>query len=247
MSPSLALHSGFDPETASRLCFLSDLAYDCFKDDEENPVGSVCKDNFAFIVRRYPDRTLIAFQGSNDAVDFFNIDACFLIKEPEEEPTFPPVHAGFWKAVVALLDLLRAELSRGDTRRPLYLGGHSLGGAIAILIAARLKEMAYPVAGVYGAGAPPVGAVKFFNYWQTLGVPAFLLVYERDGVPFLQPSGVHVAPLIHLDRRARVRNGRPGFSWINPLRWSAWRDDHDSQNYLTATAKILDRERQGKS
>lgn len=239
MNPSLP--EGYNPEIARDLYFLSDLAYDCFNGEEENPAGSVCKDNFAFIVRRFPGYTLVAFQGSNDIVDFFKIDACFVIKEPDDEPTFPPVHAGFWKAVTALIDLLRAELSHGDTRRPLYLGGHSLGGAIAILIAARLKEMAYPVAAVYGAGTPPVGAVKFYNYWQALKIPTFLLVYERDGIPFLQPKGVHVAPLVHLDERAYVRKGRPGFAWLNPFRWSAWRDDHDCQNYLAAAGKILDR------
>ncbi len=237
---NLPLPTGYDAEIAKRLCFLSDLAYDCFIDEEENPGGSTIEENFAFIIRQEDGKTLLTFQGSNDIVDFLDIDARCAITEPENEPTFPPVHAGFWRAADRLIEPLREELSKG-LHTVLYLSGHSLGYGIAEIMAVRLREMGYNVAAVYGFGGPPVGAVKFYNYRNKFSYPTYLLAYRRDGVPYLQPKGVHVAPITHLDERAYVTAGRPGFAWLNPFRWSAWRDDHDSQNYVAATCKIADR------
>ncbi len=232
--------TGYNPHIAARLCFLSDLAYDCWRDEEKNPGGAYIQDNFAFILREEGGRRLVAFQGSDDAEDFL-LDACCLITEHDEEPAFPPVHSGFWKFAMALLEPVREALSYGDQGLPIHIGGHSLGYGGGQIIAILLAEMGYPVASVYGFGGPPVGAVKFFNYCAHYKIPTFLLAYRRDGVPYLQPKGVHVAPVIHLDERAYVRKDREPRAWFNPFRWNAWRADHDSQNYLAATAKIEDR------
>jgi triacylglycerol lipase len=69
------------------------------------------------------------------------------------------VHSGFAKAVNEVKQDLDKMLDRiGNDGRPLWLTGHSLGGAMAILTATRLGER---VQGVYVYGAPRVGDASF--------------------------------------------------------------------------------------
>jgi hypothetical protein len=226
------LPAGYNPTLAVKACLLSNLAYDCIRKDKKNPVGSVCVGNFAFIRSETAEYTIVAFQGSNDAKDFC-LDAFAIIQSPEAE--FPAVHLGFWRAVQAIIRPLLVNLERG---KPIYLSGHSLGGGMALVAALVLHHEGFTVAGVYGFGTPRVGMVQFFNRFRDSKIPAFLIVHGRDGVAMLPPNGIQVASEIWLDLRAFPIRRRIGFSWINPFRWSAWRDDHSCDAYLAAVSKI---------
>lgn len=69
------------------------------------------------------------------------------------------VHSGFAKAVNEVKKELDEILDRtGNDGRPLWLTGHSLGGAMAILTATRLGKR---VQGVYVYGSPRVGDASF--------------------------------------------------------------------------------------
>jgi triacylglycerol lipase len=79
---------------------------------------------------------------------------------PAGRPSRGRVHRGFRNALDEIwkpLHELVASLRRDDPGRALWLTGHSLGGALAILAAARLPE----VQGVYVFGAPHVGDAEF--------------------------------------------------------------------------------------
>lgn len=76
------------------------------------------------------------------------------------KPARGRVHRGFrnaldeiWKPVAELVDRLRKE----DPGRAIWLTGHSLGGALAILAGSRLPDLQ----GVYAFGAPLVGDAEF--------------------------------------------------------------------------------------
>jgi len=77
------------------------------------------------------------------------------------------VHKGFAQTVDLLWDQIhqqvRAALAAGCK---LWVTGHSLGGALATLAAARLTNEAIPVAGVYTFGSPRVGDVAFAAAYQ---------------------------------------------------------------------------------
>jgi triacylglycerol lipase len=107
-----------------------------------------------------------------------------LVEAPD--PARGRVHAGFLAALDEIFDDLR-DLPLGD--RALWLTGHSLGGALAILAAARLPPGR--VQGVYTFGAPSVGDARFAKAFPARSVR---FVHGSDWVARL-PA---VAPLVPL-------------------------------------------------
>ncbi|MGK7889541.1 MAG: hypothetical protein AB4042_09415 [Leptolyngbyaceae cyanobacterium] len=91
------------------------------------------------------------------------------------------VHAGFYRLFDAMWhgtvgnpgirDLLKG------TNKQVWLTGHSLGGAIAVLTAAICQQESIPVAGVYTYGQPKVGNQ---NFTQSLNFDLFRLVNNND-------------------------------------------------------------------
>lgn len=68
--------------------------------------------------------------------------------------------------------------------RALWITGHSLGGALAILMAARLYESDIDVTGVCTFGQPKTGDSKFkHHYDRALGGRTWRVVYRNDPVP----------------------------------------------------------------
>ncbi|MEM9928493.1 MAG: lipase family protein [Bacteroidota bacterium] len=99
------------------------------------------------------------------------------------------VHTGFGTALESVLDRLMAELDTPETGaapdqgKPIYLTGHSLGGALAVLAAYRLKKAGYNIAGVYPHAAPKVGDAAFSGKYAALRIPTFRTVNFRDYIP----------------------------------------------------------------
>jgi len=136
------------------------------------------------------------------------------------------IHEGFWRGVNAvwdkhLLPALQNALA-GSTGRFLYFAGHSLGGALAMVAAARAPEDVLDrVRGVYTMGQPRVGFADFAEaYDRVLLERTFRLANGEDivpSVPLQAMDYVHsglevecrVGPdvMLHLDwgRRCAVR------------------------------------------
>lgn len=110
------------------------------------------------------------------------------------------VHQGFSLALDEVFDQLGGLFSSG---RAVWLTGHSLGGALAILAGARLPD----VQSVYTFGAPNVGDADFVS-----GFPArsFRFVHGSDCVtqllkPPLFSSYRAEGEIVALDRQGRLR------------------------------------------
>jgi len=98
------------------------------------------------------------------------------------------VHKGFLKALEEIwngsegLEAFLEEAIRENPSRPLWMTGHSLGGALATLCFARTPE----AKGLYVYGAPRVGDQKFVDIIQ--GRPIWRVEHGRDPVPMLPPD-----------------------------------------------------------
>jgi triacylglycerol lipase len=104
--------------------------------------------------------------------------------------TVGKVHKGFYEALnIAWNDsqvLPRRLVNRGN--RTVWITGHSLGGALAELCAARAffdpRITSIPIQGVYTFGQPRVGDETFASLLHgKLGVQTYRFVNDRDIVP----------------------------------------------------------------
>ncbi len=119
------------------------------------------------------------------------------VAEPGSLPTAMKVHRGFWNAVDSLWpQLLRAlqDLLASDPHPSLYITGHSKGGAMAAIAAARLFfQENIRAAGVYLYGAPRAGNSAFVAGFPS-AVPVVRFEHYLDLVPLLPPQ-VHFVEL----------------------------------------------------
>ncbi|HXI73468.1 MAG TPA: lipase family protein [Verrucomicrobiae bacterium] len=126
---------------------------------------------------------IIAFRGTSNARDFVT-DAKFFRELLVEEANGDrcEVHRGFLAAYESIIADLGHHLScivAGS--RPVYITGHSLGGALAILVALELKRQGFNIAQVYTFGQPRVGNAAFKRLYDfSLGASTFRVVYQED-------------------------------------------------------------------
>lgn len=106
------------------------------------------------------------------------------------------VHAGFFLAWAIVEQSVLAQISRwqleaaekGETLPPLYVTGHSLGGALATIAAAALGDNGVDVAGVYTFGQPRVGDRLFVRQLnEHINGRVFRFVNNNDIVPHVPP------------------------------------------------------------
>ncbi len=105
-----------------------------------------------------------------------------LFKEKSESAG--EVHGGFKQEVDELWEEVLKELNHNETlknSRDVYFCGHSLGGAMATIAAARYTETKE----LFTFGSPRVGGKTFVN---TCVVPHYRFVNNNDLVPKVPPS-----------------------------------------------------------
>lgn len=123
------------------------------------------------------DAALVSFRGTLGFADW-GLDFCCA-------PTWRPFfrHWGFqrrWRMLRPQLDAwLEAQTQRLGYRPTLYLGGHSLGGAIASLAAADLAST-YDIARVVTIGSPRPGGMPFRQQYVDSKAAATAMQEERQ-------------------------------------------------------------------
>jgi hypothetical protein len=161
------------------------------------------------------------------------------------------VHAGFYANVEAIWDevseaLLAAtqgahiddhgeRVALPHKLERLYVTGHSLGGAMAVLAAARLFGRGYEackprdlVQGVYTFGQPMVGDRGFADLCaRDFGSKLFRHVYRADVVPHLPPKSA--IPYAHT-----------GTEWRSEGVLSAWEAGHEASKRASLPAAVFD-------
>ncbi|OSS44535.1 hypothetical protein B5807_10797 [Epicoccum nigrum] len=94
-------------------------------------------------------------------------------------------HTGFWNswqdASAAVLPALRLAKAQHPSYR-IAVTGHSLGGAVATLAAAAMRQLGYPVA-LYSFGAPRVGGPKLSSFISTQHGGNYRVTHWNDPVP----------------------------------------------------------------
>jgi len=112
------------------------------------------------------------------------------------------LHAGFNRAYLSVEHQIH-ELLKDDEDLPLYITGHSLGGALATIATWYLSGE--KLSACYTFGAPRVGDSKLRDRYRT---PIYRIVNGADPVPFVPPSEMTVT---------LIRNAIRAVSIVLPL------------------------------
>jgi triacylglycerol lipase len=127
-----------------------------------------------------------------------------LLDAPPQRKVPGLVHGGFASGVEEVMPQLLPALSKLDagSMARVFVTGHSLGGALAVIAAAVLHfAQRVPIAGVYTYGQPRAGDSAFSGaYDKALGPVTYRYVNDLDIVPHVPPERLPWAPRLRLSR-----------------------------------------------
>jgi triacylglycerol lipase len=140
---------------------------------------------------------LIIFRGTDDIrnnrfAEWIGTD--FNALKTRTDSTFgnSRIHKGFYRSFKLIEDDLYETLKKMNaSTKPIWLAGHSLGGAMAVLTAVSLKQKGYQIGGVCSFGGPSVlGNLRFSQFTEIL-LPQKIDRYEfaLDPVSILKVPG----------------------------------------------------------
>ncbi len=142
----------------------------------------------------------VAFRGTEKKVSDWLTDADavpFIVDEENqtEEKDKKKVHSGFWKALTVntdsekktALDRVQAILDEKGKDEdgkplPLFITGHSLGGALALLTTVQIARDVYGACYTYGAPR-----IANYEYFENVKTSVFRVVNSADIVPRVPP------------------------------------------------------------
>lgn len=130
------------------------------------------------LVVRDARRTLVAFRGSDDIWDWLTN-----LRAWTAQTSFGGVHRGYYDVAASFAEELKDLVCADPQRRPVFLTGHSMGGALAVLSAALLATDNVPWGGLYTFGQPQVGNRGFtLSFRQRFGAPFLRFVNGADAI-----------------------------------------------------------------
>ena len=134
------------------------------------------------------DLIIIVFRGTEDTLDWLtNVRAAWITLQGGTR-----VHTGFFQAYWPIRDTLFATVEKllKTKPRPVYITGHSLGGALATMATAELANhqdsgVRDSIAACYTFGCPRAGDSSFDQYVK---VPLYRVTNGIDLVPAVPPA-----------------------------------------------------------
>lgn len=132
-----------------------------------------------FLARKDNNEQVIALRGTA-SVDDVIIDARFVFVKDENLGI--NVHKGFDNAAREILKEIRPSL---DKTLPVYVTGHSLGGAVAVVVGMYLQKEGYNLKQIFTYGQPKVTDRRGAKLYQSL--PLIRFTNEKDIVPLVPP------------------------------------------------------------
>jgi len=218
---------------------------------EDNKFSSVTgadKNSTQAALVEHDDFLCMAFRGTNELADWLDNVNLF-----RESVLFGEFHRGFWNSVEDIWGVIytKYEALNSIKKRPLFFTGHSLGGAMATVAAARFIHKDLPFTAVYTFGQPRVvdrNTSRIYNL--EAGNRHYRFQNNEDivtRVPARLMGYSHVGSCLYIDKDKQIHDD-PGY-WYRFLdivegSVDSLKDqghvgavsDHDMDNYLAAVS-----------
>lgn len=217
--------AAYSDRTAWIMSKMSQLAYDRFEDDDKaslhEKLGSggftllatfnqesekVVAHTQAFLAIKPGLMAVLAFRGTtaNFKQILTDLDAKWITTGNGR------VHKGFEEALGIVEEEITTAVEALPEGIPLYVTGHSLGGAVATVSAMHLEKLR-PLSACYTFGSPRVGSPEWAD---GVKCPVYRTVNAADGVP-LVPLSMFLAPFLFWIARI----GFIGFQHVGDMRY----------------------------
>lgn len=142
---------------------------------------------------------VLAFRGT-DPITLPNWVTDVVVRLVEREHYDGRVHLGFSSVLKRTWGEVAHVLEAVDGK-PIFLTGHSMGGALAVLSACRMAKVDRPPAAVYTFGSPRIGDAAFCEGYS---IPTYRIVNRLDIVPEMPLASVRK----FLPKQARLIKGK---------------------------------------
>lgn len=213
-----------------------------FKSNHDHLLGKIpllkIQDTQGFIAAD-PKKIILAFRGSegvNRGESFIKdwttdavINQATFNKYFPSAPNIGNIHSGFGKGLRDVWTKVAARLE--DTRKiypeaSLWITGHSLGGALAVLASACCyyeTQNQSPVAGCYTFGQPRVGDLLFRSFYESaLGSRTYFVVNRGDLVTRIPPRKIDCMQGLNYATTGRIVFLENGGATNDALAWGRY-------------------------
>ncbi len=148
--------------------------------------------DFYGYIAESPESIVVAFRGTRTNPDWM-ADLSALQADFPYTPERLRIHSGFGTVYDSFRQRLIAALTNLSNSKQLYVTGHSLGGALAILCAldaAVNTAFNHPI--MYNFGSPRVGDSEFVECYSRLVDNSMRIVHSNDIVALLPPAEIQL-------------------------------------------------------
>jgi hypothetical protein len=149
------------------------------------------------------------------------------------------IHRGFYRALNLVYDDFKKKCSEhiGLTNKPLWVTGHSLGGALATLAAFRLETDGIAVHQIEVFGSPRVGNDKFLKAYGSKVSQIFRWVHQNDLITMVPPRKVF--KYCHVTRPSMIYTDGKKVLFADENNEKGKVSDHMGPDYGAALFKAL--------
>lgn len=172
----LAYQTGFDVEYDAQNVWK--MAYSYLENEASDT---------QFLVMGDAEKVFVAFRGTESNLEDWTTNTRYHLV-----PALGgKVHDGFWASAQSIMGTLATTLDVFcDKGQTVWLTGHSLGGALAMLVTAYFVEQGIQPAGLYTFGQPRVGNSEFAYQFNTQYAKAYRILNEDDVVGCVPPASL---------------------------------------------------------
>ncbi|DBA04956.1 TPA: hypothetical protein N0F65_006958 [Lagenidium giganteum] len=173
--------------------------------------GTTSKQNWKSNLRFHQDVVWIKSRGGirRDKTCMERLKDC-AAKIPILNMALPRVHSGFWKAYASVRTELKEVVRLVMDENPgitVYVTGHSMGGALAVLAAYDLAANFSIKVHMYNFGGPRVGNPSFGRHYDRIVPSSYRVVMDGDivpGVPRFWGLYQHVGTEVAIDAEGNL-------------------------------------------
>jgi predicted lipase len=164
----------------------------------------------------HDDYFCMAFRGTDEIKDWLDNLNAF-----QERALFGGVHRGFWSSLQDVWKPLFEQYQelRSLKKRPLFLTGHSLGGAMATIGAAKMIHEDLPFMSVYTFGQPRAMNLETSRIFNVEAGSRFFRFQNNNDLVTRVPARLmgysHVGSFLYISEEKKICND-PGF-WFRFL------------------------------